>query len=598
VTTAETRTIDPILLAVLANRLDGICREMTNTLLRSGRSAVLNMARDFSCALVTAGNELLASAEGLPVHVIGMEFLAEAMTELHADLAEGDAFLHNDPYLGNTHSADHAILVPVFYGGEHVFTACAKAHQADCGNSLPTTYMPGARDIYEEGGLNFPCVRIQRGYEDVADVIRICRRRIRVPDQWYGDYLAALGAARIAERRLGELCDQYGLETVRSFIREWFDYSERRMIEAIRKLPGGTLTGYTHHDPYPGLPEGIPLEVKVEIDAQEGRIQIDLRDNPDNYPGGLNESRACATNNVVTGVFNSIDPDIPHNAGSFRRLTVLLREGCIAGIPRFPHSCSMATTNVADRLVCATQAAFADLGDGFGLAEGCFGLPPAFAVVSGHDERFDDAPYVNQLFLGAAGGPGSAEADGWPTYMLPVVAALLYHDSIEVDEQKYPIHVYEQRLIPDSAGDGRHRGGLGTSVVFGPKTRPTTVAYTVEGHFNPPRGVRGGLPGAPTDAWKLAADGSRVEVPKAAAVEIEPGERIVSVSGGGGGYGDPLERDPALVLDDVLEGWVSRERAKSVYGVVFRGGSGPGGELEVDAEATAARRAALGAGSR
>src|SRR3954464_909587 len=192
---------DPVLLAVIANRLDTIVREMENTLLRTGRSAVLNMARDFSCALITGDNRLLASAEGLPVHVIGMEFLAQAMTALHDDLTEGGAFLHNDPYLGNTHPADHVILVPVFFEGVHLFTAAAKAHQADCGNAQPTTYMPYARDVYEEGSLIFPAVRVQRDYRDVEDIIRMCRRRIRVPDQWYGDYLAMLGAARIGERR-------------------------------------------------------------------------------------------------------------------------------------------------------------------------------------------------------------------------------------------------------------------------------------------------------------------------------------------------------------------------------------------------------------
>ncbi len=149
-------SLDPVLLAVIANRLDTIVREMENTLLRTGRSAVLNMARDFSCALITGDNRLLASAEGLPVHVIGMEFLAEAVTDLHDDIREGDAFLHNDPYLGNTHPADHVILVPVFVEGEHLFTAAAKAHQADCGNANPTTYMPFARDIYEEGGSHLP----------------------------------------------------------------------------------------------------------------------------------------------------------------------------------------------------------------------------------------------------------------------------------------------------------------------------------------------------------------------------------------------------------------------------------------------------------
>ena len=241
VSTVEERTFDPIRLAVVANRLDGICREMTNTLLRSARSSVINQARDFSCAIVTAGNELLASAEGLPVHIMGSQYLAEAMTELHDDLAEGDAFLHNDPYLGNTHSADHAFLIPVFVDGRHMFTAVAKAHQADCGNGLPTTYVPAAKDVYDEGALTFPCVRVQRDFENIDDIIRMCRSRIRVPEQWYGDYLAGLGAARIAERRLKELCAHYGADVIDEVVREWFDYSERRMEQAIKELPSGTL---------------------------------------------------------------------------------------------------------------------------------------------------------------------------------------------------------------------------------------------------------------------------------------------------------------------------------------------------------------------
>ena len=589
-TASETlMSFDPVLLAVIANRLEAIVREMTNTLLRSGRSGVLNIARDFSCSIITSQNELLASAEGLPVHVIGTEFLAEAMSELHPQLREGDAYLHNDPYLGNTHSADHAILVPVFVDDEHLFTTCAKAHQADCGNALPTTYVPGARDVYEEGALNFPCVPVQRDYANIEDVIRMCRRRIRVPDQWYGDYLAAVGSARIGERRLKELCAQYGADTIRAFIREWFDYSERRITEAIKELPSTTLVGTTRHDPYPGLPDGVQLKVTVRIDAEEGCVELDLRDNPDNYPGGLNESRACSTNNVITGLFNSIDPDIPHNAGSFRRINVLLREGCIAGIPRFPHSCSMATTNIADRLVCMTEAAFADIDEGFGLAEGGMGMMPFMAVVSGEDSRLDNAPFVNQIFLGGSGGPASASADGWPTYILPVCAALMYHDSTEVDEQKYPFHVFEKRLIPDSEGAGRQRGGLGTKAVYGPKELPMTVAYTVEGHFNPPRGVRGGLPGAPGDAWKLDSSDKRAAVPSQAAIELLPGERIVSISCGGGGYGDPTHRDPALVLEDVAEGLISRERAESVYGVVLTG-EAQSLELAVDERATAAKR--------
>jgi N-methylhydantoinase B len=589
--------IEPALLAVIANRFDCICREMTNTLLRSGRSAVLNMARDFSCSLVTGDNQLLAAAEGLPVHVFGSQFLTQAMCDLHADLAEGDAFLHNDVYLGNTHSADHTILVPVFVGGEHLFTACAKAHQADCGNSLPSTYMPFAGDLYEEGALNFPCVRIQRNYQDVDDIIRMCRRRIRVPDQWYGDYLAELGAARIAERRLKELVAKYGRDLMQQFIAEWFDYSERRMIHAIQQLPSGDLINTGSHDPFPAVPDGVPIKVKVRVDGEEGRVEVDLRDNIDCVPAGLNESKTCAINNVVTGIFNSLDPSVPHNAGSFRRITVHLREGCVVGIPKFPTSCSVATTNVGDRLVNITQAAFAQIGDGFGLAEGGLGMGPPYAVISGNDFRKGGAPYVNQLIIGSNGGPGTPSTDGWVTYGLPVVAGLMYRDSVEIDEQKYPIHFKSMRLMTDAGGPGKFRGSPGARVVYGPKRDPMTVIFPLDGHHHPPKGVRGGHAGAAAYAAKIDREGVERRVPCVSAERLLPGESIVGADTGGGGYGDPLERDPERVRFDVLEKWVSIEQARDVYGVVLSGHVDDE-SLAVDVAETAKLRGVLGRRSR
>ena len=413
--------LDPVLLSVLSNRLDGIVREMSNTLLRAARSAVIAVARDFSCAICTADNQLLATAEGLPVHIFGSHLQTRAMTDLHADLAEGDAFLHNDPYLGNTHPADHAVLVPVFIDGEHLFTACAKGHQADIGNSIPSTYHAAARDVYEEGSLIFPCVRVQRGYEMVDDVIRMCRRRIRVPEQWYGDFLAELGAARIAERRLKELCAKYGTETIKTFIHEWFDYSERRMVQAIGELPKAEVAAEGAHDPFePFLPDGIPIKVELRIDPDAGRITVDLRDNIDCVDCGLNQSEACAINNVLAGLFNCLDSDIPHNGGSFRRVDVLLRDGCVVGRPSFPHSTSMATTNVADRLVNITHSAMAKLGDGYGLAEGGSAMCAATAVISGKDFRRGGDPYINQLTMVVNGGPAGPRLPGRRTAGSPM----------------------------------------------------------------------------------------------------------------------------------------------------------------------------------
>jgi N-methylhydantoinase B len=173
----------------------------------------------------------------------------------------------------------------------------------------------------------------------------------------------------------------------------------------------------------------------------------------------------------------------------------------------------------------------------------------------------------------------------------------MYHDSTEVDEQKYPIHVWEKRLIPDSEGAGRQRGALGSKVVYGCKNEPMTVAYTFEGHENPARGVRGGLDGAPSNGWKIEPDGRREELPMATTLAIVPGERLVSLTGGGGGYASPLERDPAAVCHDVMEGWVSPERARSVYGVVLNELAEERDVLIVDEDATRELRAQLSTGS-
>ena len=587
-------SLDPILMAVIANRLDSVVREMENTLLRTGRSGVLNMARDFSCAIITADNQLLASAEGLPVHIFGAQLLGEAMTELHDDVAEGDAFLHNDPYLGGSHPADHVILVPVFHEDVHMFTTVAKAHQADTGNAEPTTYMPFAQDIYAEGGLIFPCVRVQRDRRDVQDVIRTARRRIRIPEQWYGDYLAMVGAARIGEAGLAELCERYGNELVRDFIAEWFDYSETKMAHAIRQMPAGKVTGRGMHDPIGDVqPDGIPINVTVTVDPAEATVELDLRDNIDCIPAGLNESEACTVANVMTGIFNSLEPGIPANQGAFRRIRLLLRDGCIVGRPSFPHSTSVATTNVGDRLVVTTQKAIADEWDGYGVAEGATGLGPGFAVVSGTDRRRGGEPYVNQYFLGSQGGPANATHDGWVTYGLAVASGLMFRDSIEVSEQKYPIRVGELRIRRDSEGAGRRRGAPGATVAYGPRWDPMTAAYVTDCVAYPPRGVRGGGDAARNVPFVATADGDQTEVDAIGAVVVAPGDFVGQHHTGGGGYGDPFEREPERVRADVLAGFVSFARARDVYGVAFVE-EVLSEALAVDADATARLRGRSG----
>jgi N-methylhydantoinase B len=581
-----TREFDPVKLSVLANAFDGIVREMTSGLLRSARSSVINTARDFSCAVLTADNQLLAAAEGVPVHVFGAGPLGEDMVELHDDIREGDAFLHNDPYMGNSHAADHVILVPVFIKGRHLFTAVTKAHQADCGNSLPTTFFATARDVYEEGALIFPCVRVQRDYTDIDDIIRMCRSRIRVPDQWYGDYLASVGASRIAERRIHELAEKFGVEDLVDFVDAWFDYSERLTASAIETLPEYVLHGSSVHDPFPGTgPDGVHLQATLEVKPKQGKIVIDLRDNPDNLPNGLNLTKATATGAALAGILSGIPENLPSNAGTFRRVEVLLRDGCAVGVPKHPYSCSSGTTNLADRVVNIVQAAFSQIDDGYGTAEGAAGQAPAKSVISGIDERNGNA-YVNQILVGGVGGPATPYVDGWPTYQRPVCGALLYHDSVEVDEQRYPILVHERTLVADTGGAGRQRGGLATRVTMEPRGESVTLTYGIEGKINPPKGVRGGYDGSEPSAWvEDLKTGERREIPVVGRYDLQSGEKVVSITPGGGGYGDPLERDVLAVLDDYRESRVSLEAAAAQYGVVITNGA-------IDEAATAKTRQA------
>ncbi|WP_329014184.1 hydantoinase B/oxoprolinase family protein [Streptomyces sp. NBC_00690] len=559
-------------LAVLAHRFEAIVRRMSNTLARSGRSGVLNTARDFSCCVLTAEGGVLMTGQSPPIHVMGgPDLQARSLLEFHPELRAGDAFLHNSPYHGNTHAADHSILVPVVDdAGVHRFTVLAKAHQADCGNSVPTTYMASARDVYEEGALIFPVVRVQEDYTDRADILRMCEMRIRVPHQWRGDYLAILGSARIGEQSLLRLAEEVGWDALDSFAHDWLDYGESRMAAAIAGLPAGETTVTTRHDPFPGVPDGVPISAKVAVDPARGMIDIDLRDNPDCVPSGLNLSEASSRTAALIGVFNSIDHTVPHNQGSFRRVRVHLRENCVVGIPRHPVSCSVATTNLANRLGNIVQRAFADLGDGIGMAEVGTGMSPSEAVVSGVDRRGGGAePFVNQIFTGTNGGAAGPFNDGWLTMDDLGSGGTLLLDSVEIDELKQPLVIHERRLARDTEGAGRMRGAPGLTVEYGPVGGDLEAVYANDGSVHPMSGARGGLAGARSAQQLRHRDGHLSDLDICGPVRVAEGERLVARTSGGGGYGPPDTRDPWAVALDVREGWISMDRARRIYRVVL-----------------------------
>jgi N-methylhydantoinase B len=560
---------DGVRLALVNSRFESVTKKMANTLFRTARSGVINIGRDFSCCIVTRDNHLLVSTESLPIHVLsGPDQMAATMQSFHPLLAAGDAFLHNSPYHGGSHAADHTILAPVVdREGRHHFTVLAKAHQADCGNSQPTTYMGSARDVYEEGALIFPAVQVQRDYRDNEDVVRLCRMRIRVPDQWWGDYLAMVGAARIGERELLALGEEVGWNELHEFVQDYFDYSEQRMIAAVRKLPSGSTVRTCTHDPFPGTPaNGVAVKATTHIDSDAAAITVDLRDNVDCLPCGLNLSEASSRTAAMLGVFNSLDHTVPRNAGSFRRITVALRENCVVGVPIHPASCSVATSNLSDRVANAVQASIAEIAAGAGLAECGSVIPPAMSVVSGIHPR-TGRPFVNQVLLGYSGGAGSPTADAWQTLMHVGAAGMCFMDGIELDELRQPIMVHERRFLPDTEGAGRRRGASSLQVQFGPRGCAIDIMYASDGTMNAANGVRDGCSGTRAIQYRIDRAGTAHELPICGRVAIAEGERVVSASAGGGGYGSPTEREPELVSNDVAEGWITPKRAAQVYHV-------------------------------
>jgi N-methylhydantoinase B len=342
------------------------------------------------------------------------------------------------------------------------------------------------------------------------------------------------------------------------------------------------------------------LQVTLDVDAERGQVTVDLRDNPDCVPAGFNLTEATSRNSAVAPILMVLNssrgdaPPIPLNAGSFRCFDVLVRERCVAGIPVHPFSCSMATGEVGVRVWAMVMSAFARIADGMGSAQASFGGAPYLAVISGDDPRDGGGPYVTQLLAGTAGGPATAEADGWLSFLGFPAAGLLYRDSVEVLEQKYPMIVTRSEIRPDSEGPGRRRGAPGNLCEYGPTSAPMQVFWSLEGVQNLPEGVRGGESPAGPSAYVVLGGVTEEHPDIVGAVVLQPGERVGSRSAGGGGYGPATEREPALVLRDVQEGYLGVERALEAYGVVLTGDAGRFETLAVDHAATRRRRGHAG----
>lgn len=558
----------PYEMSILSKKFEQATREITQTLLKSARSGVINVARDFSSAITLHDGSQFMIDEGLPVHLGNVGLIPEYTMARFDDIAPGDCFLTNSPFAGNSHHADYTLHAPIFHQGELLFWSINKAHQADVGAPEPTTYISDAKTIFEEGP-HFPAIRIQENYEDKTDIVRFLKTNLRMgSEQWYGDYKAQAAAVRAGENAIHRILDEYGASAIKQFCQDWLAYGERMMEAEISVLPEASVECTCYHDRLPNTDGDVPVNVVLTIEPDVPAIKVDLRDNIPNMQNGFNLAESTTKAGVYTGIFNALDPTIPHNEGALRPISLRFDEGKAVGKPEYPVGTSVCTSNLCDVLFNAIQSAFGELEGQYGMAEGKSGIGVPYGVISGTDFRRDDSQYINQIVYTGGGGPGVPGHDGWMTYSHVVTGGTTNNDSVEVDERKHPILFERNEFVMDSEGAGKWRGAPGLDVRYRPRKHTMTVAYLGNGEDNPPKGVKGGQPAKRSVMYKITADGEREKLPILGITQVEEGEVVGGRKTGGGGYGDPRHRDPEFVRRDVEDEFVSPERAKGVYRVL------------------------------
>ena len=570
-TQEHTQPFDPVLFAVLRSRMDAIASEMEKTLLVTGRNPIVYSAKDFSCALLSAEGEVTSMVECLPIHAVTLSPALQAIIAAFDDIEEGDLFAMNSPYHGNSHVGDLCMFAPCFYDRRLICWIVAKCHTIDSGAYLPTNLDPLSKDIYEEG-LHLPPVRFYRKYTELKDVTGIWLTNVRYPKQYRGDFLAQVGAVRLGERRATEVCQKYGDHTVTRFLQEYLDYSDRRMTEEIRSLPSGTWSDEALSEKYAGmLPDGALLKLAMRIDPRAATITFDLSDMPDQVAGGINLSESCSRGSCVIGTMACLDPTLPRNDGVYRHIKVIQREGSIAGKPQWPASTSLATVGISDEICNLVFRLWEQVRPGMGHGGTCY-APGVHAVASGTDFRRNHAAFGHSYFLAAcSGGGGSKGVDGY-AYMAANAAMGGNHtESIEVHELKVPDIIWENRIIPDSGGAGQWRGGVASTQLVQPRKTQLTIIPWGTGHTSAPHGISGGEPGRLADHWIIDfATGEKVEhLANLGRYVCKEDQAWYGWRNGGGGYGDPLKRDPERVKDDARDGFISLEAARTTYGVVL-----------------------------
>jgi N-methylhydantoinase B/oxoprolinase/acetone carboxylase alpha subunit len=484
-----------------------------------------------------------------------------------SEIEEGDVLLHNDPYRGGMHTPEHLFFKPVYAEGELMGFAGAIGHVAEIGGMVPGSFYGEATEIFAEG-LRVPPVKIKKRGEDNVDVWRLLLANVRTPRTNHGDYRALIAAVDLGERRMGELIAKHGKAIFRKTVADLMDYSEQRVRAEIRDIPDGKyeFEDWMEDD---GI-EARPLKIRVAVHVQGEEVVVDFHGTDPQCRGPINTPLSVPTAGAQNALLQLTDPAVPKNSGCFRPIRVLVPPGCLLNV-NYP------APEVGGNTECHPRICYAVLG---ALAQCLPGRVPAADGATWNNFLFGGTdPRTGEYFscydLHTVGWGGREGADG--NDAVGSINGNCPAIPIEVFETRYPWLVEEYALIEDSCGPGTFRGGLGLRKTVRCTADALTFSHVGDRHKIGPWGVEGGGPARPgsilfqragSHDWLTMVQAfNKVSPSKFANVTARRGDRVRLSSPGGGGYGDPLERDPQRVRDDLRDGYVGEAHAREHYGI-------------------------------
>ncbi len=553
-------TLDPILLAVLKGRLEQISDEMDATLFRSAFNPIIAEAHDASHGLYHAetGETLVQGKSGLPVFVGAMSFAVKSVIDkVSAEdlkLNPGDVFIFNDPYEGGTHLSDFKLVRPFFRDGKLFCFLASVGHWHDVGGNVPGNYNPVATECYQEGILIPPVLLYSQGKLN-PDIVAILQANSRLPGSLYGDLNGQVSALELGEKRLNDLLGEYGEYTVTDALAELKKSAARLMESYISDLPDGTYSAEDWLDN-----DGIsnePLKIGLDVIIKGGRMTLDFSRTSVACEGPVNISRSTCIASCYVAL-KHIFREVPANAGVLEPIDFVLPEDSLLNVGR-PKPVGGYTETILRVIDVMFQVISQVAPD---MTNGCaYGTINALSLAG---YRQNGARWVMFSFFGGGHG-GHPNGDGLNHGNAPISTATI--PPLEILEAAYPVRFTQWALRPDSGGPGRNRGGCGAIYEIELMEEKANAFLFGERGKYPPAGVVGGQPGALNKFYY--SDGDDVAEPpmvsKMVGINLERGQRVRLESPGGGGYGDPLEREPEKVAEDVRLGYVTAQAAADHY---------------------------------